>query len=230
VTTQGGLGQIVQIFIKEAQTVKRSLIWEGDPFIPIVTGMGAETMRGINSVPPLSGYVVAAEREGLAQVTIRGKENDPIAAQWQYGLGRVVTYTSDASTRWNPAWVGWPSYKAFWESHMRWVMRPTGNANLRVTTEKQGDQTRIIVDATDVKGERMNFARFKGRVAMPDGSGQDVELQQVGPGRYEGRVDSKLAGAYVLSMRYAAPEVGPNGETKIVEGLRSGCHQPAVRR
>src|SRR6185295_16277831 len=76
VVDQNGLGQIVQIFIKEAQTVKRSLIWEGDPFTPIVTGMGAETMRGVTTVPPLSGYVVTAEREGLAQVTMRGKEND----------------------------------------------------------------------------------------------------------------------------------------------------------
>lgn len=218
VTTTAGLGNIVQIFIKEAQTVKRSLIWEGDPFTPAMTGMGAETFRGIGGVQPISGYVVTAEREGLAQVTLRGKENDPIMAQWQYGLGRVVAYTSDATSRWNPAWIGWDGYKAFWEQHLRWAMRPSGNANMRVTTEKQGDRTRIVVDALDAAGERLNFARFRGRVALPDGSGQDVELQQVGPGRYEGMVDTKLAGSYVTSLRYAAPQVGPGGETKIIEG------------
>ena len=106
VVDNAGLGQIVQIFIKEAQTVKRSLIWEGDPFAPIVTPIASETMRGIATVPVVSGYVVAADREGLAMVTVRGKENDPIMAMWQYGLGRTVAYTSDATTRWNPAWVG----------------------------------------------------------------------------------------------------------------------------
>src|SRR5690606_29182502 len=126
---------------------------------------------------PLSGYVVTAEREGLTQVTLRGKEGDPIAAQWQYGLGRVFAYTSDATTRWNPAWIGWDGFRQFWEQHMRWVMRPSGNANLRVTTEKQGDLTRLIVDAVDANGERLNFARFHGRLAAPDGSGKDIELK-----------------------------------------------------
>jgi len=218
VLNQGGLGQIVQIFIKEAQTVKRSLIWEGDPFSPAVTAMGVESMRGIGGVPPLIGYVVTAEREGLAQVTMRGKENDPIMAQWQYGLGRVVAFTSDAASRWDGPWVGWQGFKALWEQHLRWVMRPSGNANLHVTTEKVGDQTKISVDALDANGERMNFARFKGRLAQPDGTGVDVDLQQVGPGRYEGKVDTKQAGSYVLSLRYGAPQMGPNGEVKTVEG------------
>lgn len=215
VVDQNGLGQIVQIFIKEAQTVKRSLIWEGDPFIPAVTPIASETMRGISGVAPLSGYVVTAEREGMALVTLRGKENDPIMALWQYGLGRSVAYMSDATARWNPAWIGWPGYKAFWEQHLRWAMRPTGSANMRVTTEKDGDQTRIIVDALDPSGERLNFAKFKARVATPDGKGEELDLTQVGPGRYEGRFDSKLAGSYVVSMRYAAPKADGSG---IMEG------------
>jgi uncharacterized membrane protein len=215
VVNQGGLGQIVQIFIKEAQTVKRSLIWEGTPFVPALTGAPVETMRGIGGVAPLSGYVVTGDREGLAMVTLRGKENDPIMAVWHYGLGRVVAYTSDATSRWNPAWVGWPGYKAFWEQHVRWAMRPSGSANVRVTTEKAGDQTRVIVEALDQEGERLNFARFRGRVAGPEGKGQDIDLQQVGPGRYEGRFDSQDAGSYVVSMRYAAPN--PQGG-EIMEG------------
>ncbi|MFN0131766.1 MAG: glutamine amidotransferase, partial [Phycisphaerales bacterium] len=225
VTTQGGLGNIVQIFIKEAQTVKRSLIWEGDPFVPAFTGGISETMRGFTGFPAMSGYVVTGEREGLAMVTLRGKESDPISAQWQYGLGRVMAFTSDASTRWQPAWVGWSGFRAFWEQHLRWIMRPSGSANLRVSTEKVGDETRVIVDALDAAGERLNFARFRGRVAMPGGGGQDVELQQVGPGRYEGRFASKDAGSYVLSMRYAAPNPGAAGG-----GVMEGSVQAAVTK
>lgn len=215
VVDQGGLGQIVQIFIKEAQTVKRSLIWEGAPFVPTFVGAGVENMRGLSGIPPLSGYVVTGDREGLAQVTLRGKENDPIAAQWQYGLGRVFTYTSDAAARWNPAWVGWNGFRAFWEQTARWAMRPAGNPNVRVTTERDGDTTRIIVDALDAQGERLNFARFTGRLAGPQGSASDVDLKQVGPGRYEGRVPTKAAGSYVLSLRYAS-RTGVEG--RVVEG------------
>lgn len=224
VVDKAGEGQIVQIFVKEAQTVKRSLIWEGTPFTPAMSPIPSETMRGISAVAPLSGYVVTGERDsGLAQVLLRGKENDPILAIWQHGLGRVVAYTSDATTRWNPAWIGWPGFKAFWEQHVRWAMRPSGSANLRVTTEKNGDKTRVRVDALDPAGERLNFAKFKGRVAGPDGKGQDVELTQVGPGVYEGEIDTKGAGSYVVSMRYAAPK--PDGD-----GVMEGTVQAAVTK
>ena len=102
-------------------------------------------------------------------------------------------------------------------------MRPSGSANLRVTTEKIGDETRVIVEALDQAGERLNFARFKGRVAGPDGEGQDLELQQVGPGRYEGRFDSADAGSYVVSMKYAAPN--PSGQ-----GIMEGSVQASVTK
>ncbi len=209
---------IPQIFIKEAQTVKRSLIWEGTPFIPAVSSAGSEPMRGIGSVPPVAGYVVAADREGLSQVTMRGKENDPIMAQWQHGLGRVITYTSDAASRWNPGWIGWASYRQFWEQHLRWAMRPSGSANVHVTTETRGDETTVTVEALDAQGERLNFAHFNGRVASPDGTGQDIVLRQVGPGRYQGSVRTPAAGSHVMSLRYAAPTTGPDGSATVMEG------------
>ena len=72
ITSTTQLATIPKIFIKEAQTVKRSLIWEGDPFTPNLTGMPSEAMSGVASVPPIKGYVVTADRQdGLAIVTMR---------------------------------------------------------------------------------------------------------------------------------------------------------------
>ena len=216
------LATLPQIFIKEAQTIRRALIWEGESFSPARTGVPTETMRGITSVPPIEGYVVAAEREGLSLVTLRGKENDPIAAQWQHGLGKVVTFTSDVSTRWAPSWVGWSGFDQFWEQHIRWTMRPSGNATLRVTTENIGESTRVIVEAFDPSGERLNFADFQARASTPDGNGTLVQVQQVGPGRYEGEFSTADAGAYVVNLQYRAP--GSDGQ------VHEGSAQAAVTR
>ncbi len=216
------LETLPQIFIKEAQTIRRALIWEGEPFAPARTGVPAETMRGISGVPPINGYVVAAEREGLSLVTLRGKEEDPIAAQWQYGLGRVVTFTADASTRWAPSWVAWSGFSQFWEQHIRWTMRPSGDATLRVSTENVGEKTRVIIEAFDPDGERMNFADFQARTSTPNGDGVSVEVQQVGPGRYEGEFDTADAGEYVVNLQYRAP--GSDGN------VISGSAQAAVTR
>ncbi|QKK07234.1 MAG: VWA domain-containing protein [Planctomycetota bacterium] len=208
------LAQLPQIFIKEAQTIKRTLIQEGE-IQPVMVG-GSETLRGIGGVPPLFGYIVAAEREGLAQVTLRGKEDDPIGAQWQYGLGRTVTFTGDATNRWGRAWVGWGQYRQFWEQSVRWAMRPSGSPNVRVTTEARDDKTLIVVEAVDDEGRRLPTATFQGRMATPDGEGAPVTLRQVGPGRFEALVDTTDSGTYVTSMRYIAPSVIEGGPT--IEG------------
>ncbi|MCC6660343.1 MAG: VWA domain-containing protein [Phycisphaerales bacterium] len=224
VTTSAGLTKIFQIFIKEAQTVRRSLIWEGQPFSPAVVPIPFEPMRGVTGVPAITGYVVAADREGPVMVTLRGKENDPILAAWQHGLGRVITFTSDVSSRWASRWVSWPQFRSFWEQQVRWVMRPSGSANAKVTTETEGDSTKIIVEMLDQAGERLNFARFKGRVALPGGGGADVELHEVGMGRYEGRIDTHAAGMYVTSLNYAAPN--PAGGPPLEGSVQAAITRP----
>ena len=203
------LATLPQIFIKEAQTVKRTLIQEGEIQPTLVRGV--DTLRGIGAAPMLRGYVVAAEREGLAQVTLRGKENDPIGAQWQYGLGRSVTFTSDATSRWARDWLAWGQYKQFWEQMVRWAMRPSGSPNVRVTTEPRDEKTLVVVEAVDDEGRRLPTASFQGRMATPDGQGAPLTLRQVGPGRFEALVETPDSGTYVMSMRYAAPATEEGG-------------------
>ena len=224
VTTATALATLPQIFIKEAQTVKRPLIWEGDPIVPTLGAGGLEVMRGITRVPAISGYIVTAEREGLTQVTLRGQEADPVCAMWQHGLGRAVAYTSDVSTRWGAAWQDWPQFRAFWEQHVRWAMRPSGNADVRARLETRGDETVIVVDALDPQGERLNFAQFAGRIAGPNGGSTDVRLAQVGPGRYEGSFRSDDPGSYVMSLRYAAPGVA--GGPRIEGSVQAAATRP----
>ncbi len=218
VTTVNQLGMLPQIFTKEAQIVRRSLIWEGDPITPKLINPAAETVRGMGAnLPAITGYVVTAEREGLAMTTIAAGEGDPIAAQMQHGLGRSVAFTSDATGRWSRAWVEWPKFRAFWDQHMRWVMKPGGSANVSVVTETDGDQTKVIVTALDAKGENLNFATFRGRLVGPELASGDVELRQTGPGRYEGRFDSGGNGTYLLNLRYDVAGEGGRAESGTVQ-------------
>ncbi|HLP84158.1 MAG TPA: glutamine amidotransferase, partial [Phycisphaerales bacterium] len=230
VNTQAGLAKLPEIFMKEAMTVRRSLIWEsGKGVTPSLLPGASSTLRGVTSVPVINGYVVTAEREGLALTTAKvigadPDQGDPLLAQWQYGLGRVVAYTSDASTKWNASWVGWQGYRQFWEQHVRWTMRPQGSANVRVLTETKGDNTLVTIEALDTKGERLSFANFRGRLAKPDGTGEGVEFTQVAPGRYQATVPTELSGSYVLSARYAA------SDANVAGGVLEGAVQAAISR
>lgn len=223
VIDQGNLASLPSIFIKESTVVKRSLRWEGPAFSPTMTNVLSEPLRGINGLPPITGYIVGADREGLSVVSARGKENDPILAHWQFGLGKSVAFTSDAGAAYAKGWPSWDHYRQFWEQHVRWAMRPAGTSDIRIATEDLGDQTRIVVDALDQQGERMNFVRFRARVLGPENAGETVELRQVGPGRYEGIFDSGRAGAYIANIQYQTP--GAEGQPP-----RQGNVQTAVTR
>jgi uncharacterized membrane protein len=216
ITTATQLATIPKIFIKEAQTVKRSLIWEGNSFDPTLTGMPSAPMTGVGSVPGIRGYVVTADRQdGLAVTTLRGPQDDPILAHWQRGLGRVVAFTGDTSTRWSPQWSGWSGNRSFWGEHVRWVMRPSGSAEARTRIEQIGDESVLVVDlAKPDTGERINFATIKGRVAGPDGDSQEVVLRQDGPGRYVGRFDSSNPGSYIVGLRYVSSDSATGKRTE----------------
>lgn len=200
-TTERLAQTLPAVFVRDVQTALRTLIWEGEPANPTITAI-SEALRGVPGLPPYRGYVLTTEREGLSLITAKTHQGDPLLAQWQHGLGRVVVFTSDGTARWTPSWGAWDGYRSFVEQHVRWAMRPTGSANLNVVTQQQGDTTRVIVEALDAGGEPLNFARFQGRVVAPDGASAPVELRMTAPGRYEGRAPTPGEGVFTLNLRY----------------------------
>ncbi|MBX3353330.1 MAG: VWA domain-containing protein [Phycisphaeraceae bacterium] len=200
-TTERLAQTLPAVFVRDVQTALRTLIWEGEQANPTITAI-SEALRGIPGLPPYRGYVVTTEREGLSLVTAKTHQGDPLLAQWQHGLGRVVVFTSDGTSRWTPSWGAWDGYRSFVEQHVRWAMRPTGSANLNVVTQQQGDSTRVIVEALDASGEPLNFARFQGRIVAPDGVSAEVDLRMTSPGRYEGRAPTPGEGVFTLNLRY----------------------------
>ncbi|QOI99706.1 MAG: VWA domain-containing protein [Phycisphaeraceae bacterium] len=221
-----------QIFIKEAQTVRRSLIWEGDAFSPAVDHP-AESIRGIRTpLPAVTGYIVTADRGGLATTVLRGPEKDPILAQWQFGLGRVAAYTSDAAPRWNAAWINADAYATLWSQQLKWLLRPTGDPNARITIDQTDpDNARITLDLIDPETGPINFASVRARINPPrradepDQASPDLVLRQVAPGRYEGFAPTQAVGTHLLSVRYDAPL----SETQTAQ-RRAGSVRAAIIR
>ncbi|MCW5755031.1 MAG: VWA domain-containing protein [Phycisphaeraceae bacterium] len=228
VTSANAQSELPQIFIRESRVVKRSLISEGPPKSPRVFGGGSHAMRGISATPSVRGHVVTADREGLSLVTMRvgdpQKENDPLLAEWQYGLGRVVAFTSDAGGRWAEGWPTWSGYAQFWDQHIRWAMRPTSTSTVRMTTEDRGRQTLVVVEAVDTAGERLGSGSFQARVAGPKGATATLSLRQIGPGRWEGVFPSVESGTYIVGVVGAAP--GGEGSEPIRMSAQAAVIKP----
>ncbi len=95
--------QLPQIFIKEAQIVRRSLIQENTNGIPVrLVDASDELVRGIGSFEPLFGQVLVSRKfdPGVDIPLVSGKMSDPILGHWQAGLGKSVVFTGDAHQKW----------------------------------------------------------------------------------------------------------------------------------
>ncbi len=205
--------QIPNIFLKEAATVSRSAIVE-DTFIPHVTAEST-ILKGLGGLPPLLGYV-ATSPKATAREILRSKEDDPILATWQYGLGKSVAWTSDARRRWSAGWLPWSGYSKYWAQAVRWAMRTTTGADLQTNVTIDKGKGKVSIEAVDEKGNFVNFLNPKARLIKPDYKASDITLEQVGPGRYEAQFDARQLGTYLVNIR---TQKGDETRSQITGGV-----------
>ncbi len=202
--------ELPQIFIKEAATVRRALISE-ETFVPQLQ-LASEVVKGIgpDEFPPLRGYVLTTPAS-LAEVPLVSHMEDPVLAHWQYGLGRAVAFTSDAKPRWAADWVGWEKYRQFWSQIVRWSARSVEQAGVRAHADLSEDRGRLIIDAVSPEGNFLNDLDFDGVLVTPDQEEVEMDVKQIGPGRYEAEFDAPESGTHYLSLRYT----GEDGRSRL---------------
>ena len=191
-----------QIFIKEAQVVRRSLIQE-DPFTPKVTAGLNEILRGLGPLPPLDGRVLTGPKGGLSEVVLASPDGDPVLATVQSGLGRVASFTSTADSRWAGKWLAWGGFGQYWEQTVRWAARSPQSTDCEAFADVQGRNVLLTVEAVRPGGEFVQLSHIAGTVIDPEMKDHPIELRQIGPGQYraEFRAD-KGGGSYLVNLRY----------------------------
>jgi Mg-chelatase subunit ChlD len=179
---------IPQIFVQETTLAQRAYIVE-EPFYPVLAGRSS-ILEGIEAVPALYGYVATSVKPA-AQMILASGLDDPVLAQWQYGLGRAVAWTSDAKGRWAREWVRWEQYPRFWAQVVRWTIAQRDESGLEARVVDEGEQTRVTVDVVGAGdggegGEGGNDLAVQVRLFSPSHVQKTITLQQTASGRYEG--------------------------------------------
>jgi hypothetical protein len=227
--------RLPQIFVKESKVIRRSLI-EEEPFTPQLAYGLAETTRGFGpgAFPPLRGLVLTSPKPAAIEMPLvrAGTEgNDPVMAQWQYELGKVVVFTSGWWPKWGPDWETWDRYGAFWAQVIRWAMRQPGSADFDVITRLEGEKGHVIVEALKRDASYLNNLNIAGRLIDPELHRQAIRLTQTGPGRYEATFDVTTHGQYLLNLSYQTPgdKPGEREQGNILTGLTM-AYSPEYRQ
>jgi Mg-chelatase subunit ChlD len=209
---------IPSIFTEETTLATRAYIVEGTFYPQLETP--SPILAGIQEIPPLHGYVSASSK-AAAQTILVSEQGDPILATWQYGLGRAVAFTSDASGGWGKDWVRWEHFPDFWSQAAGFSARQVAQSGLEVRVLEHGKQARVEVDALDLSGSSSNGPRgtylndyqMVADLVGPDGEVSQFTLSQTAPGRYEGSFNPSEQGAYLIRISAQSPD----GEETLTE-------------
>ena len=188
---------IPQIFATETMMVSRPIRVD-HPFTP-VWDQRADFWFDYGELPELGGYVITTPKAAAA-VHLRAPDGSPVLATWRYGLGRTAAFTSSLSGSWAGEWPVWNGAPAFWGQLVRWLMKPTPTSGLLPELAVEDGTGRIVVDALDPEGRYLNFLDLVGVVHTPDGGQYPVQLEQIGPGRYEGSFPAREEGPYTVTV------------------------------
>lgn len=200
-----------RLVVKETQQVQRAAIVE-EEFRPIRIAAGA-AIAGFDpaTLPLLRGYVATTPKP-QSTVMLVSRQLDPVLTEWQYGLGRVIAWTSDVRNRWSSRWIEWPDFGRFWAQVVKRTARPPDDPNRQVGIKIEGNQARITLDAqTGVEAaERryLNFLPTSASLVDPRGIETKLPMPQVGPGRYETTVPVQDEGVYLVQVQQTDPATG----------------------
>ncbi len=230
--------ELPSIYIKESRLVSQSFVNEGkiQPEVKLAHG----PTEGISKVEPLHGFVRTTRRpSALVEVPIISPKISgftfPILAQWQYGLGRAVAFTSDARTNpagkpyWDRDWANSDTYTKFWEQTVEWALRPTESGKyLRLTTEQRDGKIRLILEARDLdKTPLTTIENFKSGITIPtakDGEARkfDLKFEQKASGVYEAELPADQVATYFINVQARWKK---GGET-LNDSVRAGVTVP----
>ncbi|HKV60203.1 MAG TPA: glutamine amidotransferase, partial [Ktedonobacteraceae bacterium] len=214
---------IPQILLNETkQAAKRAIVQE--PFVPAIVGTHP-ILTGLSALPKLDGYVATTPKP-TAQLVLISHLDDPVLAVWQYGLGRVAAWTSDALGLWTANWLSWKDAARWWANLVTWTL-PTPDSQLLVNGQISNGNGHITVNlpaATLSASQSIGQQQAQVKIITPGLTQETVILQPTAPGRFEGDFPTTQVGVYLLRVTWQAR--GSNGASSSQLSTTTGLVVP----
>jgi len=156
---------IPSILSRETAMISRTYI-EDNPFYPTIYNASGWNTLFANGVPQMNAYIGTTAKQG-ASVIAESEKEDPVLAQWQYGLGKTFAFTSDSTGKWTGDWARWQDWGTFWRMLISQMLPSYNDVAYDVRLESDGSF--VITDPT-------NEVAFLDIVAVNE-AGEELETQ-----------------------------------------------------
>ncbi|MFJ7932983.1 VWA domain-containing protein [Sporosarcina sp. NPDC096371] len=169
------------ILTRETSMLTRTYI-EDNPFYMTMANVPEWTSLFKDGVPQINAYI-ATTAKSTATIVGESHKEDPVIAEWMYGLGRTVAFTSDSTGKWTGDLARWDGYANFWNTAVARLLPTYEEVPYIITHERGGTYT--VTDSS-------RKAAFLD-IAIVDEQGQDVPFvsEPLAPGKVRVTVDTK---------------------------------------
>lgn len=203
--------ELSRIFAQEVYLAQKEYI-VNRVFTPVIRNTGTildEEIR--DGLPAMAGYVATSIKPEAIQALSSDKDNDPVLACWQYGLGRTVAFTSDVTNEWTGNYASWSGYPAFWKGIINWVTDIAEEESSTVNVVQEGNKGRIVYTTQ----EYSSGTKVTAVVTDSKGNKTETALKVTAPGVYETETELEDTGIYSVNVRNTE-----NGTVKDVRNTR----------
>lgn len=195
--------ELSRIFAQEVYLAQKEYI-VNRVFTPIIkTTSSILSEEAQEGLPAMAGYIATSIKPEAQQVLSSDKDNDPVLACWQYGLGRTVAFTSDITNQWTGNYASWSGYPGFWKNIINWVTDIAEEEGSTISVSQEGSKGRIVYTTKDYSGK----TKIKATCTGEDGKKEEIELKATSPGVFEGETEAADTGIYSINVTNTEDDV-----------------------
>lgn len=170
-----------QILLKDVMEHTGSTAIEGS--VGLKMARETEVTEGIDfaKAPKLKGFVKYETKPAADLLLSLDREDAPLLARWQYGLGRAAVFTSDANGRWAVDWLSWDGYDKFWANLARDLLP---RSSPRETSIRYDEARNLLLAEYRIEPGRGPAQAPELYVFGPDGYRRPLRAEAVTPGLF----------------------------------------------
>ncbi|MEM8980552.1 MAG: hypothetical protein AAGD04_13780 [Pseudomonadota bacterium] len=193
-------------------------------FQPLVTDVGHKhpvtegLMLPEAETPPWGRWFRQIELDVTGgDVVMSGLEDRPLLILDRVGEGRVALLGSDHAWLWSRGYEGGGPQLELLRRLAHWMMKEPELEEEALWAEAIGQEMRIIRRSLEEADRTVTLT-------LPDGTTQEVELEEVSPGRFEAQLTGEEIGLYRLADgdKEAVIALGPAAPKEFEETIASG--------
>ncbi|WP_203332482.1 VWA domain-containing protein [Planococcus beigongshangi] len=128
---------IPAILSRETIMMSRTYIVD-EPFYPVIFESAWSPLFE-EGVPQMNSYIATTAKD-TARVAAESGQQDPILAEWNYGLGKTLAFTS-GSGAWSGGFQSWQNWPAFWNRSISQMLPSFTEAPFSISRKAQGIYT-----------------------------------------------------------------------------------------